>query len=57
MNASAAVHASGDYPESHEINDFNYGDKISASNDEYYDDFDLHYESNDDFEVYTIARL
>ena len=46
MNASAA----GDYSESQEINDFNYGDEIS-SNDEYYDDFELHYENNDDSEV------
>ena len=44
------INASGDYSESQEINDFSYGDEIVLSDDEY-DDFDLHYENNDDSEV------
>ena len=45
------INASGDYSESQEINDFGYGDEIVLSDDEYDDDFDLHYENNDDSEV------
>ena len=36
------------------LGDFSYGDEIS-SDDEYYDDFELHYENNDDSEVLLLV--